>query len=102
MCVTEFNQPSAVKTDEDPDADVPYHVWNTADGEKEKSKYNYRNPMIVLQPYIKGIFDQIWRVFKHHPGIPFLTYSARLDPAILGLPHCILYLLNDIVELDSS
>ncbi len=58
--------------------------------------------MIFIQPYIKGTFNQIWRGFKHQRGIPLLTYSARLNPAILGLPHCILYLLNDIVELDSS
>jgi len=37
MCVTESNQPSAVKTDEDPDADA-------------HTKYNYRNPMIIIQP----------------------------------------------------
>src|SRR6185437_10917231 len=35
-------------------------------------------------------------------GDPFLTYSARLDRAILRLPHRILYLLHDVVELDSS
>jgi hypothetical protein len=74
-----------VEINDDPNADAPQHVGNTADGRKEKSKYNHRNPMIIIQPYIKGIFDQIWRVFRHQRSIAMLALSDE-KPADVSPP----------------
>src|SRR5438270_9262851 len=58
-----INQPSRVEADDYPEADAPQQEWKTADTEKEQCKHHHGNPMILVQPHVKTIFRQIWRVF---------------------------------------
>src|SRR5690348_544163 len=79
------DQPCAVETDDDPEADAPQHVWNTADGEKEESKHDQGNPMIVVQPDVERIFGQIWSVFSHQRSIVMFALSDK-KPADMSPP----------------
>ncbi len=82
------DQPGRVEPDDDPEADAPKHVWNTADGEKEESKHNQGNPMIVVQPDVKCIFGQIRRVFSHQRSIAIFALSDK-KPADVSPPAAV-------------
>ncbi len=82
------DQPGRVETDNDPEADAPEHVWNTADREKEESKDDQGNPMIGVQPDIEAIFGQVWRVLGHQWSIAVFALSDK-KPAEVSPPAAI-------------
>src|SRR6476661_5457999 len=72
-----IDQPSRVEADDYPEADAPKQEWNTADSEKEQCKDDHGNPMIVVQPHVKAIFRQIWRVFSNPLSIAAFALSNK-------------------------
>ena len=83
-----IDQPSRVEAYDCPEADAPQQEWNTADTEKEQCKDDHGNPMIVVQPHVKAIFRQIWRVFGDPSGIAVFALSHK-KPADVSPPAAV-------------
>ena len=83
-----IDQPSTVEADDYPETDAPQQEWNPSDKEKEQCKNDHGNPMIVVQPHVKTIFRQIWRVFGNPSGIAVFAIPNK-KPADVSPPAAV-------------
>src|SRR5262249_35432689 len=61
----------------DAEASAPKEYRQATGGKQYHSECQERHPMVVVQPHVKRVFCQIWRILRHEPRVVMLRLTEK-------------------------